>query len=144
MKNYVQPGSTVTLAAPYAVASGDGLLVGSIFGVAAGTAANGEAVETALVGVFDASRSVALRRVGTILAQRSVRAHRHVGRGGVKPRRLLIGGHVRRSVRRVINTASQCHRQRQQHTQNDFLHRTSSLWVSTRNAARGTHHHKTF
>jgi predicted RecA/RadA family phage recombinase len=53
MKNYVQPGNTITLAAPYAVASGDGLLVGSIFGVAYGDAANGESVEAALVGVFD-------------------------------------------------------------------------------------------
>jgi predicted RecA/RadA family phage recombinase len=38
MKNFVQPGNTITLTAPYAVASGDGLLVGYIFGVAAGTA----------------------------------------------------------------------------------------------------------
>ncbi len=53
MKNYVQPGNTITLTAPYAVASGDGLLVGSIFGVAAGTAALGEAVEAALTGVYD-------------------------------------------------------------------------------------------
>ena len=53
MKNYVQPGNTITLTAPYAVASGDGLLVGSIFGVAAGTAASGEPVETALTGVYD-------------------------------------------------------------------------------------------
>ena len=53
MKNYVQPGNTITLTAPYAVASGDGLLVGSIFGVAAGTAAIGEAVEAALTGVYD-------------------------------------------------------------------------------------------
>ena len=30
MKTYVQPGNTITLTAPYAVASGDGLLVGSI------------------------------------------------------------------------------------------------------------------
>ena len=34
-----QPGSTITLTAPYAVTFGEGLLVGSIFGVAAGTAA---------------------------------------------------------------------------------------------------------
>ncbi|GGO38176.1 hypothetical protein GCM10010991_35060 [Gemmobacter aquaticus] len=53
MKNYVQPGNTITLTAPYAVTSGDGLLVGSIFGVAAGTAAVGEAVEAALTGVYD-------------------------------------------------------------------------------------------
>ncbi len=53
MKNYVQPGNTITLTAPYAVSSGDGLLVGSIFGVATGTAALGEAVEAALTGVYD-------------------------------------------------------------------------------------------
>jgi predicted RecA/RadA family phage recombinase len=53
MKNFVQPGNTITLTSPYAVASGDGLLVGSIFGVAAGTAALGDPVETALVGVYD-------------------------------------------------------------------------------------------
>ena len=44
MKNFVQPSNTITLTAPYAVASGDGLLVGSIFGVAAGAAALGESV----------------------------------------------------------------------------------------------------
>ena len=53
MKNYVQPGNTITLTAPYAVASGDGLLVGSVFGVASGTAALGETVEAALVGVYE-------------------------------------------------------------------------------------------
>ena len=56
MKNFVQPGNTITLTAPYAVASGDGLLVGSIFGIAAGAAALGEPVETALVGVFDITK----------------------------------------------------------------------------------------
>jgi predicted RecA/RadA family phage recombinase len=59
MKNYVQPGNTITLTAPYDVASGDGLLVGAIFGVATGAAANGEAIEVALVGVFD------LKKVGS-------------------------------------------------------------------------------
>lgn len=59
MKNYVQPGNTITLTAPYDVASGDGLLVGAIFGVATGAAANGESIEAALVGVFD------LKKVGS-------------------------------------------------------------------------------
>lgn len=57
MKNYVQPGNTITLTAPYAVTSGEGLLVGSIFGIAAGAAANGETVETALVGVYDLKKA---------------------------------------------------------------------------------------
>lgn len=56
MKNYVHPGNIITLTAPYAVVSGDGLLVGSIFGIATGTAALGESVETALVGVFDITK----------------------------------------------------------------------------------------
>jgi predicted RecA/RadA family phage recombinase len=53
MKNYAQPGDIITLAAPYAVASGDGVLVGSLFGVASGDAAEGDPVEAAVVGVFD-------------------------------------------------------------------------------------------
>jgi len=57
MKTYVQPGNTITLTAPYAVASGDGLLVGSIFGVAVGTAALGETVEAALVGVYEMKKA---------------------------------------------------------------------------------------
>jgi predicted RecA/RadA family phage recombinase len=59
MKNYVQPGGTLTLTAPYAITSGNGLLVGSIFGVAAGDAASGATVEAALTGVFD------LTKIGT-------------------------------------------------------------------------------
>ena len=57
MKNYVQPGKTITLAAPYAVSAGDGLLVGAIFGVATASATIGEAVEAALVGVFDLKKA---------------------------------------------------------------------------------------
>ena len=55
-KNFIQPGDTITLTAPYTVTSGDGLLVGSIFGVATGDAANGETAETALVGIFDLNK----------------------------------------------------------------------------------------
>lgn len=53
MKNFVQPGDVLTVAAPYTVASGDGLQVGQIFGVAGIAAANGVDVEAQLVGVFD-------------------------------------------------------------------------------------------
>jgi len=56
MKNYVQPGNTITLTAPYDVASGDGLLVGAIFGIATSAAANGDPIEAALVGVFDLTK----------------------------------------------------------------------------------------
>ena len=57
MKNYVQPGKTITLPAPYAVSPGDGLLVGALFGIASGTGIIGEAVEVALVGVFDLKKT---------------------------------------------------------------------------------------
>ena len=43
MKNYVQDGEVLELIAPYAVGSGDGALVGSIFGVAVNAYANGVA-----------------------------------------------------------------------------------------------------
>lgn len=55
-KNFIQPGSTITLTAPYAVASGDGLLVGSIFGVASGAAALGNPVEAGTEGVYELAK----------------------------------------------------------------------------------------
>src|SRR3546814_589636 len=52
MKNFIQRGENLTLLAPYALSSGDGALVGSIFGVAAGDAANGADVDLVTMGVF--------------------------------------------------------------------------------------------
>lgn len=59
MKNYIQEGEVLTLTAPYAVASGAGLQVGSIFGVATFAAANGASVEAATEGVFDLTKTAA-------------------------------------------------------------------------------------
>lgn len=56
MRNYVQKGDTLSLTAPYAVASGAGFKVGSIFAVASGPADSGAAVEGATVGVFDLAK----------------------------------------------------------------------------------------
>lgn len=56
MKNYVQKGETLTLTAPYAVSSGGGALVGSVFGVAANDYGNGEEGEFQVAGVFDLTR----------------------------------------------------------------------------------------
>jgi predicted RecA/RadA family phage recombinase len=54
MRNFVQPGETLTVTAPYALAAGEGCLVGSIFGVACGTYANGATdAEVIVEGVFD-------------------------------------------------------------------------------------------
>lgn len=52
MKNYLQPGNTVTVAAPAAVLSGDLVVVGSIVGVAATDAESGADVEIDTEGVF--------------------------------------------------------------------------------------------
>ena len=57
MKNFVQEGGTITLTAPYAVASGAGLLVGTIFGVAKSAAANAAPVEASIRGVFDLAKA---------------------------------------------------------------------------------------
>ncbi len=53
MKNYVQDGGILTASAPRAVSSGDGALIGSVFGIACGTYANGAEGEFKLEGVFD-------------------------------------------------------------------------------------------
>lgn len=51
--NYVQEGEVLDLAAPYAVASGAGALIGSVFGVALTTLANSAIGPFARSGVFD-------------------------------------------------------------------------------------------
>ena len=56
-RNYVQPGETITLIAPYDVASGGGMLVGSIFAVSLASAVSGAAVEARRVGVFDMAKA---------------------------------------------------------------------------------------
>ncbi len=52
MKNFVQKDENLTLTAPYAVASGAGVEIGLIFGVAAGAAASGATVDVVTEGVF--------------------------------------------------------------------------------------------
>lgn len=59
MKNYVQAGVNLTLPAPYAVASGDGALIGAIFGVASQSALEGEDVDLVTDGVFSLPKVVA-------------------------------------------------------------------------------------
>jgi predicted RecA/RadA family phage recombinase len=53
MKNFVQPGHTVTLTAPTGgVKSGDFIVISSLCGVCAFDAAEGENVEVAVTGVY--------------------------------------------------------------------------------------------
>lgn len=56
MKNFIQTGDTLTLTAPYARLSGQGMLVGSIFGVATADVASGADVEARLAGVVDLAK----------------------------------------------------------------------------------------
>lgn len=51
-KTYVQPGRALDVTAPYAVSPGDGVLIQSLFGVAAEAADNGAAVTIETEGVF--------------------------------------------------------------------------------------------
>ena len=52
MRNYVQPGENITITATAAATSGEGVLIGNLFGIAAGDAAIGEALDLVTVGVF--------------------------------------------------------------------------------------------
>jgi len=51
--NYIQPGDVLEIAAPATVASGAGVVQGSLFGVALGDAESGAPVRIATVGVYD-------------------------------------------------------------------------------------------
>jgi predicted RecA/RadA family phage recombinase len=61
MNNHVQPGDTITVTAPYAVDSGDGVLVGSLFGIACDDALiSATDLEILTVGVFDIKKTDAI------------------------------------------------------------------------------------
>ena len=53
MNNFIQDGAAIPLAAPYQRNSGEGALIGSIFGVAKNTVANGVVGEFQITGVVD-------------------------------------------------------------------------------------------
>lgn len=53
MKNFIAVGNVITVVASAAITSGQGILVGTMFGVAARDAASGAEVELNLTGVFD-------------------------------------------------------------------------------------------
>ncbi len=56
MKNFVQNGGVLTLAAPYDVAAGAAFKVGSIIAVATSAALNTATVEGSVAGVFDLAK----------------------------------------------------------------------------------------
>jgi predicted RecA/RadA family phage recombinase len=64
MKNSIQEGENLALAAPYAVASGGGALIGAIFGVAVNTLANGEVGSFQLEGVYSLPKATGAATLG--------------------------------------------------------------------------------
>jgi len=70
MKNYLQNGHIVRVTTPAGgIASGDALIVGSIFGIAAYSSAEGDPVELSTTGVFQLPKaSAAVLTVGARVA----------------------------------------------------------------------------
>ena len=61
-KNYIQPGHTITVAAPTGgVLSGDGVLIGTLFGIAQYDAVEGAEVEILTEGVVEIGKTSALQ-----------------------------------------------------------------------------------
>lgn len=58
MNNFVHEGHILEVVAPYEVMSGDGLLQGSLFGIAASWAQKGDPVSISTAGVFDLKRQL--------------------------------------------------------------------------------------
>lgn len=60
MKTYIQNGHVVTVPTPTGgIASGEGLIVGNIFGIAAYSAAEGDPLELATTGVYKLPKATA-------------------------------------------------------------------------------------
>ncbi len=60
MKNFIQNGHMITVPAPTGgITSGQGMIVGGLFGIAATTAAEGANVEIATTGVYDLPKAPA-------------------------------------------------------------------------------------
>jgi len=57
MKNFIQEGKVLELAAPYDVVSGAGALIGSIFGVATSTLLSGVTGNFGVEGVFELAKA---------------------------------------------------------------------------------------
>lgn len=56
MNNFIHEGHVIDVTAPYEVMTGDGLLRGSLFGIARSWAPEGETVGITTAGVFDLKR----------------------------------------------------------------------------------------
>lgn len=59
MKTYIQHGAILTVTAPAEVASGDGVLIGSLFGVSQIAAASGAEITIVTQGVIELAKTAA-------------------------------------------------------------------------------------
>ena len=59
MRNFIQPGRTLTIPSPAAVASGDVVIDGYLAGIAAGDAATGAPLDLTVEGVFEIGKIAA-------------------------------------------------------------------------------------
>ena len=60
MKNHIQKGDVITVPAPAGgITSGEGMIVGNIFGIAAYTSAEGDPLELAITGVYKLPKATA-------------------------------------------------------------------------------------
>ena len=67
MKNFVQPGNVITAFAPSGgVSSGDPLLIGHLFGIAATSQIAGDDVELVVTGVFDIAKAAVAVTAGDV------------------------------------------------------------------------------
>lgn len=89
MKNHIQKGDVITVAAPAGgIAAGEGAIIGNIFGVAAFAAAVGEPVELATIGVYQLPKATAaVLTVGARVAWDNTAKHINVPGTG----RFLVG-----------------------------------------------------
>lgn len=70
MKTYIQNGKAITVPTPAGgIASGDGLVVGSVFGIAAYSATEGDPLELATTGIYTLPKaSAAVLAIGARVA----------------------------------------------------------------------------
>ena len=60
MNNFTEEGLSFPFTAPYALTSGQGVLIGALFGIAAVDGAQNAVIECQTIGVFDISKEPAL------------------------------------------------------------------------------------
>lgn len=64
MRNFIQRGDALTFTSVDAVAAGEGVTMGALFGIAATDAAPGETFEASLVGVFELPKAAGVITAG--------------------------------------------------------------------------------